>query len=111
MLRLWSASHDGLRHRRSRAMRCPAGNSTAVRAAFDEIEPFYARMREAATRLLAAEPATVRNAQERDPAASQPSWQPRPSICADGPDRRTLRAGGAGPSRPAALDRLGGHGP
>ena len=39
-------------------MRLPGRNSKAVREAFDEIEPFYTRMREAATRLLAAESAT-----------------------------------------------------
>ena len=57
MLQLWSASHKGLRQG-DRAMHCPAANSKAVREAFDEIEPFYTRMHEAATLLLAAEPAT-----------------------------------------------------
>ena len=38
VLRLWSASHKGLRQG-DRAMRLPGRNSKAVRDAFDEIEP------------------------------------------------------------------------
>lgn len=53
-LALWTASHDRLR----------AGNSAAVRAAFEGLDPFYQRVRDAAARpgraglseILAAEP-------------------------------------------------------
>jgi two-component system sensor kinase FixL len=64
VLQLWSASHKGLRQV-DRAMRLPGRTSKAVREAFDEIEPFYTKMREAATRLLAAEPATGKEQRAR----------------------------------------------
>jgi two-component system sensor kinase FixL len=51
VLRLWSASHDGLRQG-DRALSLPGRNSPAVRAAFDDLEPFYARLRDAALRLV-----------------------------------------------------------
>ena len=51
VLRLWTASHDGLRHG-NRAMSLPGGNSQAVNAALDGLEPLFLRMRTAAERLI-----------------------------------------------------------
>ena len=51
VLRLWSASHDGLRHG-NRAMSLPGRNSQAVEAALDGLEPLFLRMRAAAERLI-----------------------------------------------------------
>ena len=67
VLQLWSASHKGLRQGDRAIVALPGRNSKAVREAFDEIEPFYTRMREAATRLLAAEPATGKEQRARSP--------------------------------------------
>ena len=51
VLALWTASHDGLRHGDA-AMSLPGGNSQAVNAALDGLEPLYLRMRTAAERLI-----------------------------------------------------------
>ncbi|MFI5455979.1 MAG: type IV pili methyl-accepting chemotaxis transducer N-terminal domain-containing protein [Isosphaerales bacterium] len=51
VLRLWTASHDGLRHG-NRAISLPGGNSQAVNAALDGLEPLFLRMRTAADRLI-----------------------------------------------------------
>ncbi len=51
VLRLWTASHDGLRHGNV-AMSLPGGNSQAVNAALDGLEPQFLRMRTAADRLI-----------------------------------------------------------
>jgi two-component system, LuxR family, sensor kinase FixL len=51
VLQLWTASHDGLRHG-SRAMSLPGGNSQAVSAALDELEPLVLRIRTAAEQLI-----------------------------------------------------------
>jgi two-component system sensor kinase FixL len=50
VLKLWSASHDGLRHGND-SMSLPGSNSKAVSAALDGLEPFFVRIRDAATRL------------------------------------------------------------
>jgi two-component system, LuxR family, sensor kinase FixL len=54
VLRLWTASHDGLRHG-NRAMSLPGENSQAVNAALDGLEPIFLRMRAAAERLIRQE--------------------------------------------------------
>ena len=51
VLRTWSDAHDKLR-RRDRASSIPGRNSAAVQAAFDVLEPSYARIHEAAERLI-----------------------------------------------------------
>jgi two-component system, LuxR family, sensor kinase FixL len=51
VLRLWTTSHDGLRHGNV-AMSLPGGNSQAVSAALDGLEPLFLRMRTAADRLI-----------------------------------------------------------
>jgi two-component system sensor kinase FixL len=51
VLRAWSAAHAGLQHG-DRARSLPGSNGAAVRAAFEDLEPFYARMRDAAARLI-----------------------------------------------------------
>jgi two-component system, LuxR family, sensor kinase FixL len=59
VLRLWSAAHDGLR-RGDRALSLPGRNSAAIRATFDELEPFYTRMRDAARDLIRGDSAEGR---------------------------------------------------
>jgi C4-dicarboxylate-specific signal transduction histidine kinase len=59
VLQLWTASHHGLRQG-NRALSLPGRNSVAVRAAFNDLEPYFTRMRDAATRL-------VRKAADRQP--------------------------------------------
>ena len=51
VLRLWTTAHDGLRNGDA-AMSLPGGNSQAVNAALDGLEPLYLRMRTAAERLI-----------------------------------------------------------
>jgi two-component system sensor kinase FixL len=51
VLQLWSTSHRGLRQG-DRALSLPGRNSPAVRAAFDDLEPFFTSMRDAVARLL-----------------------------------------------------------
>ena len=51
VLGLWTASHDGLRHGDA-ALSLPGGNSRAVNAALDGLEPLYLRMRSATERLI-----------------------------------------------------------
>jgi two-component system sensor kinase FixL len=51
VLRLWTASHNGLRQG-DRALSLPGRNSPEVRAAFDDLEPFFLRMRAAVVRLV-----------------------------------------------------------
>ncbi len=51
VLRLWSASHKGLRHG-DVALSLPGQNSRAVNAALDGLEPYFLRMRAAAERLI-----------------------------------------------------------
>jgi two-component system, LuxR family, sensor kinase FixL len=51
VLGLWTASHDGLRHGDA-AMSLPGGNSRAVNAALEGLEPLYMRMKAAAERLI-----------------------------------------------------------
>jgi len=51
VLRLWSVSHNGLRHG-DRALSLPGRNSPAVREAFDDLEPFFTRMCAAVARLI-----------------------------------------------------------
>jgi two-component system sensor kinase FixL len=51
VLRDWSAAHEGLRYGNA-AMPLPGKNSDAVIGAIDGLEPFFARMRDAADRLL-----------------------------------------------------------
>ena len=51
VLRLWSVSHNGLRHG-DRALALPGRNSPAVREAFDDLEPFFTRMCAAVARLI-----------------------------------------------------------
>jgi two-component system sensor kinase FixL len=51
VLRLWSASHNGLRHG-DREMSLPGRHSKAIREAFDDLEPFFTRMRNAVARLI-----------------------------------------------------------
>ena len=51
VLRLWTTSHDGLRHG-NREMSLPGRNSQAVSTALDGLEPFFLRMRAAAERLI-----------------------------------------------------------
>jgi two-component system, LuxR family, sensor kinase FixL len=63
VLRTWTAAHNGLRHG-DRALSLPGRNSAEVRAAFDALEPSFARMRDAAARLIRDESAT-----RPDPAA------------------------------------------
>lgn len=53
VVRLWTASHNGLRHGDS-GMSLPGQNSPAVNAALDGLEPFYQRMRTAAERVIRA---------------------------------------------------------
>jgi signal transduction histidine kinase len=55
VLRLWSSAHDGLR-RSDSARLFPGQNSPEVQAAFDGLEPFYARMRDAARDLIGGGP-------------------------------------------------------
>jgi signal transduction histidine kinase len=54
VLALWSKTHAGLRNGNP-AMSLPGGNSAAVSAALDGLEPFFVRMRSAAARLVHAE--------------------------------------------------------
>ncbi len=51
VVQLWSAAHDALRHGNA-AMSLPGGNSVTVTAAMDGLEPFFVRMRDAASRLI-----------------------------------------------------------
>jgi C4-dicarboxylate-specific signal transduction histidine kinase len=51
VLRLWTGSHNGLRQG-DRALSLPGRNSPDVRAAFDDLEPYFTRMRAAAVRLV-----------------------------------------------------------
>ena len=51
VLRLWSVSHNGLRHG-DRALSLPGRNSPAVREAFDDLEPFFTRICAAVARLI-----------------------------------------------------------
>ncbi len=51
VLRLWTKAHNGLRNGDA-AMSLPGGNSEAVNAALDGLEPLYLRMRTAAERLI-----------------------------------------------------------
>jgi two-component system sensor kinase FixL len=51
VVRLWTASHDGLRQG-DRGLSLPGRNSPEVRAAFDDLDPFFARMRDAVVRLV-----------------------------------------------------------
>jgi two-component system sensor kinase FixL len=51
VLWLWTASHNGLRQG-DRALSLPGRNSPEVRAAFDDLEPFFLRMRAAVVRLV-----------------------------------------------------------
>jgi two-component system sensor kinase FixL len=55
VVRLWSASHDGLR-RGDRGLSLPGGNSPAVAAAFDELEPYFSGMRGAVLRMVRGGP-------------------------------------------------------
>jgi signal transduction histidine kinase len=50
-LKLWSVSHDELKHG-DKAKLLPGKNSEVVRAAFDDLEPFFTRMRDAAARMI-----------------------------------------------------------
>ncbi len=50
VLRLWTASHNALRQG-DRGLSLPGRNSPAVNAAFDDLEPFFTRMRDAVVRL------------------------------------------------------------
>ncbi len=92
VVQLWSSSHNGLRQG-DRAMRLPGRNSKAIREAFDEIEPFYTRMREATTRLLAAESATGKKQTARSKGLSTILATEGEYLAQDGPDRGTLRTG------------------
>ncbi len=58
----WAASHDGLRFG-NEALSLPGKNSAAVRAAMDDIEPYFRRIRDAVARLAAGEggPAAARD--------------------------------------------------
>jgi signal transduction histidine kinase len=64
-LALWTASHNGLRSG-NRAMSLPGGNSPVVAAAFDDLEPSYLLMRDAAARLIS----TAAGPQAGNPSAS-----------------------------------------
>ena len=78
VLRLWSASHNGLRHG-DRRLSLPGRNSKAIREAFDDLEPFFTRMRDAVARLIADEPSGGPTT-PRPVRTSRPSWKPRASI-------------------------------
>jgi signal transduction histidine kinase len=51
VLRVWSSAHHGLRHG-DPARGLPGHNSPAIRQALDAIEPLFARMRDAAARII-----------------------------------------------------------
>jgi len=59
----WIAAHEGLRHG-SEALSLPGRNSEVVRAAFDDIEPYFVRMGEALKRLASREAGPDRSAVE-----------------------------------------------
>jgi signal transduction histidine kinase len=59
VLGLWTASHRALRQG-DRARSLPGRNSAAVRQAFDDLEPYFAPMRDAAARLARSDDAVAR---------------------------------------------------